>query len=127
MQNEATREIEQALAISGRSAMYLDSAACVYALSNEERKSREVLTEAERLGEKHFMPSYGRAAAYAALGDKGKALQMLQRSYEDHSWLIWIGVDPMFDPLRKEPAFQSMLRKMNLLPEPVTGTSESSQ
>ena len=114
MFKDATRAIERALAISGRSALCLDSAACVYALSNEDRKSKEVLAEADKLAENHFMPSYGRAAACAALGDKEKALQFLQAAYDEHSWLIWLGVDPIFDSLRKEQAFHSLLRKMNL-------------
>jgi tetratricopeptide (TPR) repeat protein len=114
MFNEATRAIERALTISGRSALCLDSAACVYALSNEVRKSREVLAEADKLAVNHFVPSYGRAAAYAVLGDKAKALLLLQTAYDEHSWLIWLGVDPIFDSLRDEPSFHSLLRKMNL-------------
>jgi hypothetical protein len=114
MFKEAASEIERALSISGRSALCLDSAACVYALSNEDLKSREVLAEADKLAVDHFVPSYGRAAAYAALGDKAKALQLLQTAYDEHSWLIWLGVDPIFDSLRDEQSFHSLLRKMNL-------------
>ncbi len=114
MYNEAIREIDRALLISGRGALYLDSAASVYACSNEDRKSREVLAEADRLAENHFVPSYGRAAAYATLGDKEKALRFLQTAYDEHSWLIWLNVDPIFDSLKKEQAFHSLLRKMNL-------------
>jgi TolB-like protein/Flp pilus assembly protein TadD len=122
MFNEATREIERALTISSRGGLYLDSAACVYALSNDDRKSREVLAEADTVAANHFVPSYGRAAAYAALGDEAKALQLLQTAYDEHSWLIWVGVDPIFDSLRGEQAFRSLLRKMNLVSEPVPST-----
>ncbi|MDE1853443.1 MAG: alpha/beta fold hydrolase [Thaumarchaeota archaeon] len=115
MADKATSEIERALAISGRSALYVDSAAVVYALSNREQKSREILAEVERSRSGSFVPSYGRAAAYASLGQKEKAIRLLQRAYDDHSWLIWVGVDPLFDPLRTEPEFQSLLRKMNLV------------
>ena len=114
MYREALLETERALTGSGRGALFLDSAACVFALSNEDRKSREVLVEAERLGANHFVHSYGRAAAYAALGDKTRALQMLQTAYDEHSWLIWINVDPIFDSLRNENGFRSLIRNMNL-------------
>ena len=114
MYREALLETERALTGSGRGALFLDSAACVFALSNEDRKSREVLVEAERLGANHFVHSYGRAAAYAALGDKTRALQMLQTAYDERSWLIWISVDPIFDSLRNENGFRSLIRNMNL-------------
>ncbi len=112
--DQAIREIERALAASERASLYLDSAACVYALCNEEAKSKEVLAEAERSSSTHFVPAYGRAAAHAVLGDNAKALQLLLREYDEHGWLIWVGVDPIFDSLRKEQAFRSLLRKMNL-------------
>ncbi|MDG6923092.1 MAG: tetratricopeptide repeat protein, partial [Nitrososphaerota archaeon] len=126
---EAAREIERALTISGRSALYLDSAACVYAISNEERKSRKILEEIDRLAQNQFVPFYGRAAAHAVLGDKAKALQLLETAYDERSWLAWLKVDPIFDSLRKEQGFHSLLRKMNLgseLASNVSGISVSS-
>jgi TolB-like protein/Tfp pilus assembly protein PilF len=117
MYREAAREIERALSISRRGALFLDAAAGIFALSNDDRRLREVLAEADRLAKAHFVPSYGRAAAYAALGDKEKALQFLHTAYDEHSWLIWVGVDPLFDSLRREKEFRSLLRKMKLEPE----------
>jgi len=119
--DDAVREIELALTISGRSALFLDSAAAVYALSQEDRKSRGILAEAEKLSENRFVPSYGRAAAHAALGDKEKAVQMLRKASDEHGWLIWLGVDPIFDSLRNEEAFLAVLRKMNLEVDRATG------
>lgn len=119
--DDAVREIELALTISGRSALFLDSAAAVYALSHEDRKSRGILAEAEKLCENRFVPSYGRAAAHAALGDKEKAVQMLRKASDEHGWLIWLGVDPIFDSLRNEEAFLAVLRKMNLEVDRATG------
>jgi len=116
MHKEAVREIEKALAISNRAAFFLDSAACVYALLGEDHKAKEILEEAEKASRTIFVPSYGRAAAHAALGDKSTALQYLERAYNEHSWLIWVGVDPIFDPLRTEPGFDELLQRMNLKP-----------
>jgi hypothetical protein len=93
----------------------------VYALSHEDRKSRGILAEAEKLSENRFVPSYGRAAAHAALGDKEKAVQMLRNASDEHGWLIWLGVDPIFDSLRNEEAFLAVLRKMNLEVDRATG------
>jgi serine/threonine-protein kinase len=48
-------------------------------------------------------------------GDRARALDWLERSYaEGVANLPYIGIDPVNDPLRNEPRFQALLRKMNL-------------
>jgi len=116
---EARREIERALELSGGSAFYLGSAAYIYALSNEESKAREVLTKLGRLATSQVVPPYGMAAAHAELGNKQEALRLLEMAYSERSWLAWVKVDPIFDSLKREQAFHSLLRKMNLESEPI--------
>jgi len=48
---------------------------------------------------------------YAALGDKDKAFVQLDRAYA--GWqLLWIKVEPLYDPLRDDPRFQELVRKV---------------
>ena len=110
---DAVREIEKALALS-RTPYILDGAAAVYGLAAQQDKAREVLEELDELAKSKFVPFYGRAAAYAALGRKEKALQLLENAFDEHSWLVWLNVDPLFDSLRNEQAFRSLVRRMNL-------------
>jgi TolB-like protein/tRNA A-37 threonylcarbamoyl transferase component Bud32 len=59
--------------------------------------------------------AYEAAWNYAMAGDRARALDWLERSYaEGVANLPYIGIDPVFDPLRNEPRFQVLLRKMNL-------------
>jgi tetratricopeptide (TPR) repeat protein len=120
---ESRREIERALTLSGESAFYLDSAAYIYALSNEKNKTREMLTKLDSMTTRQFVPAYGRAAACAELGDKQQAMRLLETAYAERTWLAWVKVDPIFDSLKKEPTFHSLLRKMNL--ESLSGEKES--
>ena len=115
---DAVSEVESALALSRRGAYFLDAAAAVYALAKKHVKARQVLAELEALAESSFVPFYGRAAAYATLGNKEKALRLLEMAYDERSWLIWLNVDPMFDSLKNEKGFYSLVRKMNLGSEP---------
>ncbi|MGA3017567.1 MAG: tetratricopeptide repeat protein [Bryobacteraceae bacterium] len=49
------------------------------------------------------------------LGDKAGALTSLGNSYAHHETDVnYIGVDPIFDPLRNEPRFQELLKKLGL-------------
>jgi adenylate cyclase len=113
MSKEAVSEIDKAIELSKNGVLILDSAACVYALAGEERKSRAMLAKLAKLSADRFVPSYGRAGACAALGDKEKALELLEVARKEHGWLSWVKVDPIFDSLRQEKKFHSLLRKMN--------------
>jgi TolB-like protein/Flp pilus assembly protein TadD len=55
------------------------------------------------------------AMLYSRLGDKQKALECLEKAYEERSRaLAYLKVEPQFDPLRSEARFQDLLRKMRL-------------
>ena len=57
---------------------------------------------------------------YLAAGDYGKAIDWLEKAYEvHHPGLPYVGFDPRYDPLRSDPRFQDLLRRMNL---PTTST-----
>jgi tetratricopeptide (TPR) repeat protein len=59
-------------------------------------------------------PSYSIAQGYVALGQLDHAIEWLERAYRERDWaMIRIGVDPAMDPLRSDPRFQSLLRRMN--------------
>jgi tetratricopeptide (TPR) repeat protein len=51
---------------------------------------------------------------YLDAGDYDLAIDWLERAYEDHDPdLPYIG-QPIYDPIRSNPRFQDLLRKMNL-------------
>lgn len=50
----------------------------------------------------------------AGLGDKDKAMEWLEKAYEERSFLTWLKVDPVFDPLRDDSRFISFLGKLGL-------------
>jgi hypothetical protein len=58
------------------------------------------------------------ARIYIGLGDKEKAFDWLEKAYEARSigagWSI--KADPVYDPLRSDPRFADLLRRMNLQP-----------
>jgi tetratricopeptide (TPR) repeat protein len=55
------------------------------------------------------------ALLYTGLGDKQKALDWLERAYQQNAWAMYvIKAEPMFDPLHGEPRFEALVRKMNL-------------
>jgi tetratricopeptide (TPR) repeat protein len=57
----------------------------------------------------------GLEIVYVRLGNKEKALQLLQQAYRDRQLdIINIGIEPAFDSLRSEPRFQELVRKIGV-------------
>jgi hypothetical protein len=64
---------------------------------------------------RQYVPPASCAPIYAALGEWDAVLARLEQACEDHSaWLIFLGVDPLYDPIRSDRRFQSLLSRMQL-------------
>lgn len=51
----------------------------------------------------------------AGLGQIDEAITCLERACDSRAGLlVYLKVEPMFDPLRAEPRFQTLLRRINL-------------
>jgi tetratricopeptide (TPR) repeat protein len=58
--------------------------------------------------------AWPRAVLYGALGEKDEAFRLLDQAYaEGDPMLAVVKVDPRLDPLRDDPRFQDLLRRMN--------------
>ncbi len=56
---------------------------------------------------------FGVAQVYATLGDAGSAFEWLEKAFERRSLrLSWASVDPLLDPLRSDPRFEDLLRRI---------------
>ena len=54
------------------------------------------------------------AQVYARLGDAGQAYAWLARTYQQHDWrMVQLNASRAWDPVRADPRFQDLLRRMN--------------
>ena len=73
-------------------------------------------TERAKRGESVVSPTT-LARLYAQLGEKDQAFEWLEKAYEERDGdLLFINNRPDFDPLRDDPRFHDLLRRMNLEP-----------
>ena len=85
----------------------------VYALKGERAKELQQLEEGKAAAQRGELPAFFVALAYARIGDKNKAIEWLQRSYQNKETMIAdINVFPPFDPLRGDPRFQALAEKV---------------
>ena len=84
----------------------------IYARMGKRREAVDVLRTIEKEG----IPAndYWLAGIYSALGDRDRAIAALERGVQTHSFLPFVFVDPQLDPLRSDPRFQQLLRRVGL-------------
>jgi TolB-like protein/Tfp pilus assembly protein PilF len=93
----------------------LSSSAYVYGRSGQTAESRHAVQGLLRLSRSHPVDPMLIAWAYTGLGDKDQALAFLEKAYAQHSnELTSLKVDPGYDPLRGDPRFQDLLRRIGL-------------
>jgi hypothetical protein len=74
-----------------------------------------MLDQLSEISKQRYVPAAYRAYIYVPLGEKDRAFESLERGYEERLISV-IRVDPAFDPLRSDPRFANLLRRMN--PQP---------
>lgn len=70
----------------------------------------------DRVKQRYVSPAL-RVLFHLGLDERDEALDWLERCYEEQDPVCWmLKVHPLFDPLRTEPRFQALLKKV--FPEP---------
>ena len=116
MYSEGTAEFEVVLAMS-RGNAGLPDLGYAYAVAGSRTEAGKVLDRLNTRSKQKYVSPVDWAIIYTGLGEKNKAFQWLEKGYEDRSLTAWsIKVEPVFDPLRSDPRFQDLLRRMNLQP-----------
>jgi DNA-binding winged helix-turn-helix (wHTH) protein/TolB-like protein/Flp pilus assembly protein TadD len=117
MHAEAITELQKAVSISEDETNILASLGHVYAMSEKRDEARRVLNHLKKLSIQSYVPSSDIAIVYASLGEKDQAFAWLEKAYEDRSGsLILLKVWPLMDPLRSDPRFADLVRRVGLAP-----------
>ena len=91
--------------------------AYAYAMTGTRDAAQRILNEQKMLEKQGYISPYNFAIIYTGLGDKDRAFEWLEKGYEQRIPLIYrLKSRPMFDPLRSDPRYAALLRKMNLTP-----------
>ena len=79
------------------------------------RDAERTLEELHELGRRMYVSPLGFALVHLGLGAKEHTFKWLEKAAEERAcWLVWLGVDPMYDGLREEPRFQALLSRMGV-------------
>ncbi|MBL7111591.1 MAG: hypothetical protein ISS19_06595 [Bacteroidales bacterium] len=63
--------------------------------------------------EDHYLPPVQRAFIHIGIGEYDIAIELLERAYNEKSWfLVFIRVEPWFDPIRDDKRFADIMSRM---------------
>jgi TolB-like protein/Tfp pilus assembly protein PilF len=107
--------LEKAVSASKASPGIIGSLARAYAQAGRRSDALRLLAELKRRRKAGFVPAGPFVNAYIGLGDKDQAFAWLEQGYKEHSNILrFLKVDPAFDPLRGDPRFADLVRRVGL-------------
>jgi eukaryotic-like serine/threonine-protein kinase len=111
--SEAVAEFQRARQIESSIPEVLAALGHGYAASGRKAEALQIIRELQARSKTQFIPSYSIATIYAGLGMKEEALRHLVKSYEEGSfYMIHLKVEPILDPLRADPRFADLVRRV---------------
>ena len=112
---EAIAELRKALDISEGDTNELAALGQAYAVSHQEGEARKILDQLKERSQQTYVQPMWIAVIHLGLGEKDQAFDWMQKAYEDRSaWLVYLKVDPLFDPVRGDARFADLLRRVGL-------------
>lgn len=87
----------------------------VYARAGKTANAQRVIDELTREAGEHYVSPLDIAQIYSLVGEREKAFEWLEKAFTERApWLIEIKVNQDWEPIRDDPRYQEILRKMNL-------------
>ncbi|HEX9610817.1 MAG TPA: protein kinase [Gemmatimonadales bacterium] len=112
---EAERVLRDARALPAAGAYTLAALGWVLARAGNRAETEALLRELEATVREGYVSPVAFAMLHLALGDMDRVLAYTEQAHvQRRGWLAYIAVNPILDPVRGDPRFQALVRKMGL-------------
>jgi serine/threonine protein kinase/tetratricopeptide (TPR) repeat protein len=112
---EALSDLDKYLALSRGSASSLELLGYAHAQLGERNEALRMVEELRELSKRSFVSSFSFALVHAGLEDRDQAFTWLEKACEERfNRLAYIKVEAFWDPLRSDPRFAELLRRIGL-------------
>lgn len=117
MYEDAFAELDKARTLSKDNPLVIAAVGHAYALSGNRKRAQELLAELKQLSKKRYVSSYDMAVIYSGLREPDQAFAWLEKAYQDREGsLVYLKVEPWLDPIRSDPRFAELVRRVGLPP-----------
>ena len=113
MPHEAITELQKAVQLSAGSPTCIANLARAYAASGKKSEAVKLLSDLKKRSNASYSHASEIAVVYAALDDKAQAMNWIEKGYQER-FNPGVLLRPGFDPLRSDPRFQDLLRRIGL-------------
>ena len=113
MYSEAIAELQKAIELSAGSTTYTSNLAYAYAVSGMRNEAVKILNDLKNQSHHAFSNAPEIALVYLGLEDRNQAMAWLEKAYAER-FNPGVLLRPAFDPLRADPRFQDLLRRIGL-------------
>ena len=113
MYAEAVAELQKAVELSRDSPTCIANLARAYVASGKREEAVKLLNTLKKRSTTGYSNASEIAMIYASLGDTDQAMNWLEKGFEER-FNPGVLLRPGFDPLRSDPRFQSLLRRIGL-------------
>lgn len=110
---EAVAALQRAVEYSNGDSLSLAGLGHAYAVTGNQTEARRILKELIARSRQAYVSPVLIALIHVGLGRKHDAVAWLEQGLQMHdSRMSWTNVEPRFDPLRTDPRFRALLRRM---------------
>jgi Flp pilus assembly protein TadD len=110
----AVTELRSAVELSGRSSSFLGQLAYAYAADGNRAEARRIVADLKIRSKHEYVEPCSLAVAYVGLGQADHAITYLEKAATDHSDCVLLVVDPLFDSIRSDSRFRSVMARVGL-------------
>jgi serine/threonine protein kinase/Tfp pilus assembly protein PilF len=115
--NGAIAENEIVIRLSQANPLNLARLGASFAQAGRRAEAIQILERVQRMNPEGNQGPYERAMLFAALGDKDRAIEWLEKSLRAREEdLVGQRYEPVFDPLRADPRFIDLMRRTGIPP-----------
>jgi len=115
MPEQAVAEFKRAVEATKGDPFFLAPLGHAYALAGNRHEAEKILQTLNDRAKKSYVSPFDLALVYTALGEKDKAFALLDKAAAEHStFLVYSKWEPRLDPLRSDPRFQDLLKRIGL-------------
>jgi TolB-like protein/Flp pilus assembly protein TadD len=112
--NLARAELQKAVELSHNSPLMISALAHADALSGNQEEALRLLQQLMAQSRKKYVSPFYVAVVYIALGKTETAMDWMEKAFADRSnGLVFLKVEPELDPLRSNPRFIALQRRLN--------------